>query len=165
MSVRTAHGASIRILSARRATRRERQDYEEEAVNALDLVACGFQHVVPAATERPRYAPGDLLKRHRYGSVYPLHSNRYLEQRTRRRIEVMWRLQKLRRQSHSDSVGLPRLHALVPAAGSVLDTAKEAAPKERLTFRFDTVELGRHIPYEALSACNTWAIKQVCTRS
>ena len=31
-------------------------------VDELDLVACGFQRAVPAATGRPGYAPGDLVK-------------------------------------------------------------------------------------------------------
>jgi transposase len=36
---------------------------------------------------------------------------------------------------------------------------------ERLTFRFATVELGRHIRYYATAACKTCALKQKCTRN
>ena len=36
---------------------------------------------------------------------------------------------------------------------------------ERLTCRFDTVEVGRHIRSYATSACKAWALKQACTRS
>jgi hypothetical protein len=36
---------------------------------------------------------------------------------------------------------------------------------ERLTFRFDTVEVGRHIRYYATSACRTCPLKQQCTRN
>jgi hypothetical protein len=36
---------------------------------------------------------------------------------------------------------------------------------ERLTFRFDTVEVGRHIRYYATSACKACASKPACTRS
>jgi transposase len=35
----------------------------------------------------------------------------------------------------------------------------------RLTFRFDTVELGRHIRYYATAACTGCALKQQCTRN
>jgi hypothetical protein len=35
----------------------------------------------------------------------------------------------------------------------------------RLTFRFDTVEQGQHIRYDATSACTACALKQACTRS
>jgi hypothetical protein len=36
---------------------------------------------------------------------------------------------------------------------------------EVLSFRFDTVELGRHIRYYATSACRTCALKAQCTRN
>ena len=36
---------------------------------------------------------------------------------------------------------------------------------ELLTFRFETVEVGRHIRYYATSACKACARKQACTRS
>jgi hypothetical protein len=36
---------------------------------------------------------------------------------------------------------------------------------ERLTFRCDTVEVGRHIRYDAPSACKACASKPACTRS
>jgi hypothetical protein len=36
---------------------------------------------------------------------------------------------------------------------------------ERLTFRFDAVEHGRHIRYYATSACRTCPLKQQCTRN
>jgi hypothetical protein len=36
---------------------------------------------------------------------------------------------------------------------------------ERLTFRFATVELGRHIRYDATSACRACPLKQRCTRN
>jgi len=37
-------------------------------VDGLDLAALGFARVVPEATGRPGYAPGDLLKLYIYGS-------------------------------------------------------------------------------------------------
>jgi hypothetical protein len=53
-------------------------------VDELALEACGFRRAVPAVTGRPGYAPGDLLK-----------LSLYMEQRVRRRPEVMKRRQEL----------------------------------------------------------------------
>jgi len=39
-------------------------------VDELDLEALGFRHVVAAATGRPSYQPGDLLKLYIYGYLY-----------------------------------------------------------------------------------------------
>jgi transposase len=36
-------------------------------VDSLDLDALGFRHTQPAATGRPSYSPGDLLKLYIYG--------------------------------------------------------------------------------------------------
>jgi transposase len=47
-------------------------------VDKLDLGACGFHRAVPAATGRPGYAPGDLLKLYLYGYLYRLRSSRRL---------------------------------------------------------------------------------------
>ena len=65
-------------------------------VDELDLEASGFQRAVPAATGRPGYAPGDLLKRYLYGYLYRLRSSRRLEQETHRNVELLWLLKKLR---------------------------------------------------------------------
>jgi transposase len=65
-------------------------------VDELDMAACGFHRAVPAVTGRPGYAPGDLLQLSRYGDLYCLRSSRRLEQETHRKVEVMWRLKKLR---------------------------------------------------------------------
>jgi transposase len=51
---------------------------------------------VPAATGRPGYAPGDLLKLYLYGYLYRLRSSRRLEQETQRNVELLWLLKKLR---------------------------------------------------------------------
>lgn len=65
-------------------------------VDELDLEACGFRRAVPAATGRPGYAPGDLLKLYLYGYLYRLRSSRRLEQETQRNVELLWLLKKLR---------------------------------------------------------------------
>jgi transposase len=64
-------------------------------VDELDLETLGFQRVKAAATGRPAYHPGDLLKLYLYGYLYRLRSSRRLEQETHRNIELMWLLKKL----------------------------------------------------------------------
>jgi transposase len=68
----------------------------EAFVDELDLEACGFRRAVPAATGRPGYAPGDLLKLYLYGYLYRLHSSRRLAQETQRHVELRWLLKQLR---------------------------------------------------------------------
>jgi transposase len=65
-------------------------------VDELDLETRGFRHAVAAATGRPSYHPGDLLKLCIYGYLYRLRSSRRLEQETQRNVELMWLLKKLR---------------------------------------------------------------------
>ena len=65
-------------------------------VDELDLAACGFRRAMPAATGRPGYAPGDLLKLSLYGYLDRLRSSRRLEQEAQRHVELLWLLKKLR---------------------------------------------------------------------
>jgi transposase len=64
-------------------------------IDALDLEARGFRHVVAAATGRPSSQPDDVLTLYLYGSLYRLRSSRRLEQETQCNVELMWRLKKL----------------------------------------------------------------------
>src|SRR5512137_2838107 len=64
-------------------------------VDSLDLVAAGFAHIGLAATGRPPYAPGDLLKLYLYGYLNRVRTSRKLEQECQRNVEVMWLLRKL----------------------------------------------------------------------
>jgi transposase len=64
-------------------------------VAQLDLAALGFQRAVPAATGRPGYAPGDLLRLYLYGYLHRIRSSRRLEQETHRNVELMWLLRRL----------------------------------------------------------------------
>ena len=64
-------------------------------VDGLDLAAAGFARVVPEATGRPGYAPGDLLKLYIYGYLNRVRSSRRLEAETRRNLEVIWLLRHL----------------------------------------------------------------------
>ena len=81
-------------------------------VDELDLVAGGFRRAVPAATGRPGYAPGDLLKLYLYGYLYRLRSSRRLEQETQRNVELMWLLKKL--QPDHKTIADFRKHNLAP---------------------------------------------------
>jgi transposase len=70
--------------------------FMEAFVEGLALDALGFQRAQPAATGRPAYCPGDLLKLYIYGYVNRLRSSRRLEQEAHRNVEVIWLLRHLR---------------------------------------------------------------------
>jgi transposase len=78
-------------------------------VEELALEALGFRHVVAAATGRPSYQPGNLLKLYIYGYLYRLRSSRRLEQETQRNVELMWLLKKLR-PDHTTIANFRRAH-------------------------------------------------------
>ncbi|MDI3358094.1 IS1182 family transposase [Pseudomonas sp. UYIF39] len=59
-------------------------------VDELDLGALGFEGVAPAATGRPAYHPGVLLKIYIYGYLNRIQSSRRLERETERNVELMW---------------------------------------------------------------------------
>jgi transposase len=63
-------------------------------VESLDLHTLGFRHVQPAATGRPAYHPGALLKRYLYGYLNRMRSSRCLERETQRNVELLWLLRK-----------------------------------------------------------------------
>lgn len=59
-------------------------------VDELDLAGLGFEGVEPAATGRPSYHPGLLLKLYVYGYLNQLASSRRLEREAGRNVELMW---------------------------------------------------------------------------
>lgn len=63
-------------------------------VDELDLGELGFA-VTPAATGRPAYHPGTLLKLYVYGYLNRVPSSRRLEREAGRNVEVMWLTGKL----------------------------------------------------------------------
>ena len=65
-------------------------------VDGLDLKALGFVNVEAAATGRPGYAPGDLLKLYIYGYLNRVRSSRGLEAECHRNVEVIWLLRTLK---------------------------------------------------------------------
>lgn len=62
----------------------------DEFVDALDLRGLGFQRADAAATGRPAYHPGTLLKLYIYGYLNRVQSSRRLERETQRNVELMW---------------------------------------------------------------------------
>ena len=65
-------------------------------VAGLDLRALGFAHAQTAATGRPPYDPGDLLRLYLYGYLNRVRSSRRLEAEAARNLEVIWLLRRLR---------------------------------------------------------------------
>jgi len=59
-------------------------------VDELDLVKLGFEGVEPAATGRPSYHPGVLLRTYIYGYLNRIQSSRRLEREAQRNVELMW---------------------------------------------------------------------------
>jgi transposase len=59
-------------------------------VDELDLAKLGFESAEPAATGRPAYHPGTLLKIYIYGYLNRLQSSRRLERETQRNLELIW---------------------------------------------------------------------------
>src|ERR1700760_4485670 len=59
-------------------------------VEELDLGALGFEGAEPAATGRPGYHPGLLLKLYVYGYINQVASSRRLEREAQRNVELMW---------------------------------------------------------------------------
>lgn len=59
-------------------------------VDELDLGKLGFEGVEPAATGRPSYHPGVLLKLYIYGYLNRVQSSRRLEKEAQRNVELMW---------------------------------------------------------------------------
>ena len=64
-------------------------------VDQLDLQKLGFKRSQPAATGRPAYAPGDLLKLYIYGYFNHIRSSRKLMTECGRNIELFYLLNRL----------------------------------------------------------------------
>src|ERR1700751_771911 len=62
----------------------------EVFVDALELGGLGFEGVEPAATGRPGYHPGLMLKLYIYGYINQIASSRRLEREAGRNVELMW---------------------------------------------------------------------------
>jgi transposase len=64
-------------------------------VDRQDLAGLGFLRARPAATGRPPYDPGDLLRLYLYGYLNQVRSSRRLERECARNVELMWLMNRL----------------------------------------------------------------------
>ena len=117
-------------------------------VDGLDLRRLGFARVETAATGRPPYAPGDLLKLYIYGYMNQMRSSRRLEREAQRNLEAHWLIDRLRpsfktiadfRRDHSEAivsacrefVRFCRAQSLMGGAIAAIDGTKIAAVASR----------------------------------
>jgi transposase len=96
-------------------------------VDALDLAGLGFEGVEPAATGRPGYHPGLMLKLYVYGYLNQVASSRRLEREAGRNVELMWLTGRL-----------------APDFKTIADFRKDNGPAIRATCR-QFVELCRRV--------------------
>jgi transposase len=64
-------------------------------VDSLDLVDLGFTRAIAAATGRPGYHPGDMLRLYIWGYLNQVRSSRHLERACRRDLEAIWLMRRL----------------------------------------------------------------------
>ena len=64
-------------------------------VASLDLIELGFNRVIAAATGRPGYQPGDMLRLYIWGYLNQVRSSRHLERACVRDLEAMWLLRRM----------------------------------------------------------------------
>lgn len=64
-------------------------------VQSLDLVTLGFERAVSAATGRPGYHPGDMLRLYIWGYLNQLRSSRQLERACQRDLEGLWLMRRM----------------------------------------------------------------------
>ncbi len=64
-------------------------------VDSLDLSELGFERTVAAATGRPGFRPGDMLKLYIWGYLNQVRSSRMLERACARDLEALWLMRRL----------------------------------------------------------------------
>lgn len=64
-------------------------------VESLDLGELGFARTAAAATGRPGYRPGDMLRLYIWGYLNQIRSSRHLERACTRDLEALWLLRRL----------------------------------------------------------------------
>ena len=64
-------------------------------VASLNLTELGFHRTVAAATGRPGYHPGDMLRLYIWGYLNQVRSSRHLERACVRDLEALWLLRQL----------------------------------------------------------------------
>lgn len=97
-------------------------------VSSLDLQGLGFARSKAAATGRPGYDPGDLLRLYLYGYLQQIRSSRRLETECSRNMELMWLLGRLV-PDHKVIAEFRRLHgqAVAVAGAALIQWAKAQA--------------------------------------
>jgi transposase len=64
-------------------------------VASLDLAELGFNRAVAAATGRPGFQPGDMLRLYIWGYLNQVRSSRHLERACFRDLEALWLMRRL----------------------------------------------------------------------
>ena len=64
-------------------------------VASLDLAELGFNRAVAAATGRPGFQPGDMLRLYIWGYLNQVRSSRHLERACARDLEALWLMRRL----------------------------------------------------------------------
>lgn len=64
-------------------------------VDSLDLCEIGFERAVSAATGRPGFHPGDMLRLYIWGYLNQIRSSRMLERACQRDLEALWLMRRL----------------------------------------------------------------------
>jgi transposase len=100
-------------------------------VDSLDLSELGFERTVAAATGRPGFRPGDMLRLYIWGYLNQMRSSRMLERACARDLEALWLMRRLApdyhrrlqaRQPGRDRADQRRLRAVLSRAGLDLRT-------------------------------------------
>ena len=98
----------------------------EAFVEGMDMAGLAFDRAEPAETGRPGYDPRDLLKLYMYGYLQQVRSSRRLEAESRRNVEVMWLLGRLR-PDHKSIAEFRRRNsaAITEACAALVSVARE----------------------------------------
>jgi transposase len=125
-------------------------------VDSLDLRQLGFTKARPAATGRPPYHPGDLLKLYLYGYLGVVRSSRRLERECQRNVELMWMLGRLS-PDHKTIAEFRRTQsaALVATAAAFVKFAREHRLVVGDTVAIDGSKLRAVASHKAVAGADT----------
>lgn len=96
-------------------------------VSSLDLAEIGFNRTIDAATGRPGYHPGDMLRLYIWGYLNQTRSSRHLERACIRDLEAIWLLRRLRPDYRTIAAFRhDNPEAIVAAAAAFIQFCREA---------------------------------------
>lgn len=96
-------------------------------VSSLDLAELGFNRTIDAATGRPGYHPGDMLRLYIWGYLNQTRSSRHLERACIRDLEAIWLLRRLRPDYRTIAAFRhDNPEAIVAAAAAFIQFCREA---------------------------------------